>query len=123
MERIEGDAELAERLAYCVPLGIPLSIFTGRELPGPGEPQWDDDDRAAALAWRRWEAQRCPSCGTRRQDWWDDAGRPRMDPPLEAITDRCGGCHALELARDSIAEGEGKGVHVRFRAAPPPDRR
>jgi len=37
-------------MAYCAPLGIPLSSFLG----------WDPDDQDAALAWRAYESRRCP---------------------------------------------------------------
>lgn len=49
---------------YCGPRGIPHSVFLG----------WDADDRDKAIWWMIYQRQTCPSCGTRRAEFDEDAG-------------------------------------------------
>lgn len=53
---------------YCVPLGIPHSLFLGRIVRPGRDPQWTDADRGYALAWQRNKAETC-KCGTRAEEW------------------------------------------------------
>lgn len=46
-------------------------VFQGRVV-GPGDPQWEVDDAAYAVAFRRIEAEKCPGCGTTKEAWDED---------------------------------------------------
>lgn len=110
---IDTDPALAERLAYCVPLGIPHSVLLGRDPVAEGPP-WTSDDLELALAWRRLQAECCPQCGTRRRDWFDaTTGEPLEEPAVAVALQRCAGCEAAAHAADGIAKSE-RGMHVQF---------
>jgi hypothetical protein len=47
---------------YCGPRGIPHSTFL----------EWSASDRDKALWWLIHERERCPSCGTRPEEWTGD---------------------------------------------------
>jgi hypothetical protein len=53
---------LRAELDYCVPLGIPHSVFLG----------WSDADRGYALAWQANKRATCSGCGTRADEWAED---------------------------------------------------
>lgn len=99
-------------------------MFRGR-IVGPGEPLWLDDDRATALAYRKWlredEATRCPRCRTRESDWIDpESGRPLRDPLWEAVIRECAGCaEAVDVEGDMTDEQRRDGAHVIFRPFDP----
>jgi hypothetical protein len=86
-------------LDYCVPLGIPHSVFLGRAV-GPDGPQWLDEDREKALAWHREKAQHCPHCGTRRDAW--EQSRTAYIGQL----DTCWGCELLEHEQKNVPEAQ-----------------
>lgn len=67
---------------YCGPRGIPLSTFL----------EWSASDQDAALAWANAEAQKCPGCGTSREDWRED------DKAYHAHNVYCPGCAARSSA-------------------------
>jgi hypothetical protein len=80
-------------------------VFHGRRV-GPSEPAWTRDDRAKALAWRRYEAELCPGCRTRDADWKADRfahiGQQRF----------CPGCEVLEQERQNVPEEHRGWTHV-----------
>jgi len=93
-------------LAYCVPLGIPLSSFQGRPALRAGvDPEWTDQDRVLALAYRRRSAAVCPDCGTHPREWAADRFA------YVAVNHYCPGCDLVAQARDQVPE-QAKGVHV-----------
>lgn len=92
-KRIRDDARLADELAYCVPLGIPHSVFLS----------WDVDDQDKALAWRAEQSLRC-SCGTRPDEWDPKQGGSRV--AYLAQTRQCLGCEELARGRRDAPEGE-----------------
>jgi hypothetical protein len=59
-----SDPTLKLELDYCVPKGVPHSVFLG----------WDVDDRNKALWWVIHDRQRCPNCGTRPDEWNEAQG-------------------------------------------------
>lgn len=100
----------AAELAYCVPLGIPHSTFL----------DWDDDDRAKAIAYRRWDSARCGQCGTFPDEWLDERGRVMADPPWEPEVVSCEGCRQIDETRKQIADEGVPGLQVRL-VPPRPD--
>ena len=53
---------------------------------------WTAEDRDKAIAYEIAQAEACPSCGTRKEDWTDAGGRLHDPPLLEPIIERCDGC-------------------------------
>ena len=84
-------------MAYCAPKGIPHSRFL----------DWPPDDQDKALAYQRFVAETCGSCGTRPEEWEADK--------FAFVGDQvhCSGCAALDQERENVPEGA-KGVHVRL---------
>lgn len=113
---------LGAELAYCVPLGIPHSIFLGRVPPGPGEPLWTHDDRAKALAWQADQAAHCGQCGQRQSDWRDDEGVQLRTPPFELVESVCPSCEWLEMDAADRQESKGQrtqpGLKLGFKRVP-----
>jgi hypothetical protein len=94
-KRLRDDARLRNELAYCVPLGIPHSVFKS----------WDVDDQDKALAYRYDDALRCRSCGTRADDWDDDPDAFIADVEI------CKGCERIEEEHENdIAKRRGAKV-------------
>ena len=90
-KRLRDDAKLRMELAYCVPLGIPHSVFLG----------WDPDDQDMALAYRRYESLVC-SCGTRQEEWERDSDAYIADVEV------CPGCARIEQERgNDVAKVKG----------------
>lgn len=81
-------------MGYCGPRGIPHSHFLG------GPPRWDPDDRDKALAWHLHELERCPSCGTRPEEWDPERGGDRNAYVGEAR--HCRGCEVKAQADDEL---------------------
>ena len=69
-----------------MPLGIPHSQFLS----------WSDTDQAKALAWQRWQREKCASCGTRRGEW-------KKDPfAYVASGEVCPGCELVEQEHSNV---------------------
>ena len=96
-------------LDYCVPLGIPHSVFTGRVV-GPDAPQWLDTDRGYALAWTANKNATCSGCGTRADEWDEDDDAYIGDQVM------CEGCARIAQEQANIPrdpEGQPRpGIHV-----------
>jgi len=54
----------------------------------------------------------CPSCGTRPDEWLDEAGLPLREPPYEAGSHQCHGCRELEIAREDSHDRLPKGAEI-----------
>jgi hypothetical protein len=67
-------------MAVCMRLGLRHSEFTG----------WDRDDRDKALWFHIHEAQRCPGCGTRPEEWDPACGGDLHAYHMEPV--HCRGC-------------------------------
>lgn len=85
-------------MAYCNPRGIPLSIFQGRVVRPGVDPTWTAEDANAAVAYERWRAGACRSCGTRASEWEKD----RFAYVSKGYA--CPGCELIEQARRDIPE-------------------
>ncbi len=108
---IRGSASLRQELAYCVPLGIPLSMLQG-EWSG----QWTQKDREIVFTWQAIEQERCSGCGTVTSDWLDEEGRDVMPPPYVLETIRCIGCATIEAEKSRMdREKAGDGIKLFFR--------
>lgn len=93
-KRLRDDEQLWEELSYCVPLGIPHSVFL----------DWEPDDQDKALALMRDRNTRC-GCGTRASDW-------KEDPDAYIAWQRhCPGCDRIEQERKNLPDNA-RGVHV-----------
>lgn len=71
---------------------MPLSIFLGRPLPGPGEPLWLADDTEKALAYEAAQSEICSGCGFHPDDWKDAEGHPYSPPLYEPVARHCELC-------------------------------
>jgi len=83
---------LRVELGYCVPLGIPHSVFKG----------WSLDDQDKALAFNGWKNHVCSKCGTAPEDWLDDDGTAMEPPPYKVVAQECLGCATLEERRELV---------------------
>ena len=95
-----------------MPLGIPHSHYLG----GPNT--WTPGDRAKVLAFRAYEAGRCPSCGTHTANWLDEHGQAADPPPFVVESDACQGCAELHMHTDRVKYNEDRaksmGLRPRF---------
>lgn len=93
-------------MAYCGPLGIPHSHFLG----GPN--RWTPLDQAKALWWKTFEAQRCPSCGTRDEEWDPERGGSiRAYIPVEH---QCLGCVVRSGPEKDVQKDDAPGLTIRL---------
>lgn len=83
-------------MAYCVPLGIPHSVFL----------EWDPVDQDKALGYQRQQRSLCPGCRTREEEWAQDrfayVGQMR----------ECPGCEVLEQEQQNVREDAKGHTHV-----------
>ena len=84
---------------YCVPRGIPYSVFMGRAVK-PGEPEWTEDDTLLALEYQDWAAEVCPGCGHHLSDSTDEANH------YETRDRVCFACEAKEVHVTRLSENE-----------------
>lgn len=82
-------------MAVCRLYSIPHS-----ELMGSG--RWNELDRDKAVAYERLLNEACPKCGTLREDWVDERGRPLEEPVLAAVAKHCYGCEEVERVNKAI---------------------
>jgi len=93
-------------MELCHTWGIPHSKFRGH-----GDGTWSDLDRRKALAYADYLKQLCPQCGTRPQEWDENAGGD--EDAYRATTHRCIGCQVIADKQKTIPDGdEGHGVKV-----------
>lgn len=83
-------------MAVCAAYRIPHSTFL----------EWDADDRDKAITWHLRQAQACPDCHTRPEEWADDHNA------YKAVKHHCRGCEVRQQVQDSVTEEDGRGVHV-----------
>lgn len=81
---------------------IPYSHWRG------GPPVWTDEDRAKAIAWRRYEQATCPKCKTRREDWVDEEGHLLDDPTWTVTFDQCHGCQQFHEGEKFLDSKDGR---------------
>lgn len=82
-------------MQYCGPRGIPHSVLLGR-IVGPNDPLWLDSDREKAVWWATYQAQTCPDCGTRPDEWTDDPNAFAPEPHF------CRGCEVAAQGNDHL---------------------
>ncbi|MFM9373277.1 hypothetical protein [Streptomyces sp. Da 82-17] len=105
-KRLTADERLRAELELCDRWGIPHSQFRGH-----GDGTWTDLDRRKALAYAAYARQACPGCGTRAEEWDEQAGGD--EDAYTAITHRCIGCQILADKQKQVPQGdEGHGVKV-----------
>jgi len=93
-------------MRLCREYRIPHSYFRGH-----GDGTWTDLDRRKALAHEDYLKQVCPSCGTRAEEWDEQAGGD--EDAYRATTHRCIGCQVLADKQTEVPDGdEGHGVKV-----------
>jgi len=104
-KRLIRDERFRRELELCKAYRIPHSQFLG------GDGTWTPVDRAKALAYRELQRLTCPDCGTRGEEWDEDAGGDRW--AYVGTTSRCPGCELIAHERDHVPEGQhGYGVKV-----------
>lgn len=83
---------------------MPHSVFLG----------WAQDDRDKAIWYHVRQRSRCPSCGTRPEEWDPARGGDRR--AYTAAVHRCPGCVELERTQESpqVQKG-GRGLSVVLR--------
>lgn len=90
----------------CREYRIPHSHFRGH-----GDGTWTDLDRRKALAHTDYLKAVCPTCGTRAEEWDENAGGD--EDAYRAITHRCIGCQLLTDKQTTVPEGDdGHGIKV-----------
>jgi hypothetical protein len=93
-------------MELCHQWGIPHSQFRGH-----GDGSWSDLDRRKALAYADFLKQVCHSCGTRAEEWDENAGGDEF--AYTAVTHRCIGCQTIADRQEEVPQGpEGHGVKV-----------
>jgi len=93
-------------MELCSQYRIPHSLFRGH-----GDGTWTDLDRRKALAHAEYQRLVCASCGTRPEEWDEDAGGDEF--AYTAVTHRCLGCQTLQDRQKEVPDGaEGHGVKV-----------
>lgn len=103
---ITADAGLREDLAICREYRIAHSAFLA----------WPDDDQDKARAFWRYEQSLCKGCGTRGDEWDEQAGGHRH--AYSAITDECPGCRARGQLENHLRESKGDHSGVRILLLP-----
>lgn len=100
-------------------------MFTGRPMPGPGEPLFLQEDTDAAVALAEEERDTCPSCGMPKA-WCrnNEGGRSRFDVD-ESF---CWATHRIAQRQDNMSKEKVDPATVRatqmaarFRAGQEPD--
>jgi hypothetical protein len=71
--------------------------------------RWDPDDREKAITWHVRQAEACPGCGTRPEEW------ETSHNAYVAEKRRCRGCEIRQQAEASVDEQDGRGVHIVLR--------
>lgn len=79
---IKADPRLREELRLCQDMGIPHSRFLG----------WPELDQDKALAYAQVQAETCPQCNTRPEEWDPAVGGDRH--AYAATVHICPGCQA-----------------------------
>lgn len=93
-------------MELCRDYRIPHSFYRGH-----GDGTWSELDRRKARAYLEYTRTVCPTCGTRSDEWDEEAGGD--EDAYTAITHRCIGCQVLADKQKAIPEGdEGHGVKV-----------
>lgn len=93
-------------MELCRHYRIPHSYYRGH-----GDGTWTDLDRRKARAYEQYLKQVCPTCGTRADEWDEDAGGD--EDAYRATTHRCIGCQVLQDRQKEVPAGdEGHGVKV-----------
>lgn len=87
-------------------LGITLRRFHGDD-PKPGEPEFDDWERAHWRAFEIWEADTCSGCGGQLSDTLHDENREHQ-PVFDGAFVECLKCKAIELAQDAQRRSDAK---------------
>jgi predicted Fe-S protein YdhL (DUF1289 family) len=99
-------SELVEAAVYDFCFGdgraIPPSVFLGRVV-APGEPQWTDEDKLAALEWHARQKMLCPGCGRPRDESFD----PSMEDHYEVTVLRCHSCSYRDTMAYNRAQNGG----------------
>lgn len=76
-------------MRLCNRWGIPHSKFLK---------EWEDDDRAKAMAYEVYENSFCGMCGTARWEWDEEQGGSKF--AYEPYEDICPGCEKKDWMRD-----------------------
>lgn len=84
-------------MAYCGPLGMPLSRFL----------RWDRDDQDAALLWSMRERAAHPACGTRPDEWDPELGGDHHAYIAEVRS--CRGCETRDSMERRLSEDARRG--------------
>lgn len=75
---------------------------------------WSRPDREKAVWWHLRQAEACPSCGTRAEEWDPKRGGDRN--AYSAVLHRCRGCEVSGRTEDSEEfKKAGRGVSVQLR--------
>lgn len=92
-------------MSYCGPRGISHSHFLG------GPPVWTTLDRDLALWWQIYDSEKCPSCGTREDEWDPDKGG--HDHAYRWEIRQCWGCAEKASGQKKVKDDEpGKWVNL-----------
>jgi hypothetical protein len=86
-------------MRFCNEIGIPHSKFLK---------EWEEEDRAKAIAYIIYDAQVCSMCGTAPWEWDEKQGGSRF--AYEPVEEVCPGCERKDWLRDSKKESTPGGM-------------
>lgn len=69
---------------------------------------WDKDDRDKAVEWHLRQAETCPNCDTRPQEWDEKRGGDRH--AYTAEYERCRGCEVKQAGEAAMPKNAGRGA-------------
>lgn len=75
---------------------------------------WDQEDQDKALEFLSYQSEKCPSCNTIIDEWFDEDGIPLEDPPFSLHSKRCLGCKRIAEEQDLAAKSHERGIFFFF---------
>lgn len=88
-----------------------MRVARAYQIPHSEFLSWDKADRDKAIWQEIRQAETCPNCGTRPDEWDPDKGGDRR--AYVAKLDTCRGCQQIESRRAHIPENnQARGQHI-----------
>lgn len=96
-----------------------MRVAQAYQIPHSHLLEWDEEDRAKAIAYQIHEANTCQRCGTQDWEWDSEQGGSRFAyQPREAI---CRGCEVKEFVQQDKSKQNRPGRYVELIPTDAPD--